>query len=66
VLLSFYWDRFRGAGVVTALVAGLVTTVVWIATGLDTTVTAMGVTFTVAMGSAVLVTLARPAKSVIN
>ncbi len=29
VLLSFYWDRFRGAGVVTALVAGLVTTVVW-------------------------------------
>ncbi|HNR37991.1 MAG TPA: sodium/proline symporter [Acidobacteriota bacterium] len=66
VLLSFYWDRFRGAGVVTALVAGLVTTVVWIATGLDTTVTAMGVTFAVAMGSAVLVTLARPAKSVIN
>lgn len=58
VLLSFYWDRFSSAGVVTALLAGLVTTVAWIATGLDAHVTAMAATFIVAMGSAIAVTLA--------
>ncbi|HOG29306.1 MAG TPA: hypothetical protein PLT35_08500, partial [Vicinamibacterales bacterium] len=60
VLLSFYWDRFCSAGVVTALLVGLLTTIVWIATGLDSRVTAMAVTFAAAMGSAVLVTLAAP------
>jgi sodium/proline symporter len=59
ILLSFYWDRFGSAGVVTALVAGLVTTVVWIVTGLDQQVTARAVTFFVAMGLAVAVTLVR-------
>lgn len=57
VLLSFYWDRFGSRGVVTALLAGLVTTVVWIATGIDQKVTAMAATFFVAIGMAVLVTL---------
>lgn len=60
VLLSFYWNRFCSAGVVTALLVGLITTIVWIATGLDSRVTAMAVTFAAAMGSAVLVTLATP------
>jgi len=64
VLLSFYWDRFGSAGVVTALLAGLVTTVIWIATGLDKTVTAMAATFFVAIGLAVVVTLlGKPAKT---
>ena len=57
VLLSFYWRRFGSRGVVTALLTGLVTTVVWISTGLDRHVTAMAVTFFVSMGAAVLVTL---------
>jgi len=57
VLLSFYWDRFTSAGVVTALVSGLVTTVVWMLAGLEKTVTARAATFVVAMGLAVLVTL---------
>ena len=60
VLLSFYWDRFGSRGVVTALVAGLVTTIVWIATGLDQTITSMAVSFFVAMGAAVVVTLVTP------
>ena len=62
ILLSFYWKRFGARGVVTALVAGLVTTVVWISTGLDTTVTAMAVTFFAAIGTAGLVTLVAPEK----
>jgi len=57
VLLSFYWDRFSSAGVVTALVSGLATTVVWMLAGLEKTVTARAVTFFAAMGLAVLVTL---------
>ncbi len=71
ILLTFYWKRFSSAGLVTALVAGIGTTVVWIAwpkmvlaLGLDSwavdlegTITARAVTFLVAMGAAVLVTL---------
>ena len=60
VLLSFYWDRFGSRGVVTALVTGLITTVVWIATGLDQTITAMAMTFFASIGMAVLVTLMEP------
>jgi sodium/proline symporter len=57
VLLTFYWDRFRAAGLITALVMGLVTTVVWILTGLEKTVTARAMTFFVSIGLAILVTL---------
>jgi sodium/proline symporter len=57
VLLSFYWDRFSSAGVVTALMTGLVTTVAWMLAGLEKTVTARAATFIIAMGLAVLVTL---------
>ena len=60
VLLSFYWDRFGSRGVVTALVTGLITTVLWIATGLDQTITAMAMTFFASIGMAVLVTLMEP------
>lgn len=57
VLLSFYWDRFSSKGIVTALCSGLVTTLVWMLAGLERTLTARAVTFIVAMGLAVLVTL---------
>lgn len=57
ILLSFYWDRFSSAGVVTSLICGLFTTVIWVITGLEQTVTARAVTFIVAIGMAVIVTL---------
>jgi sodium/proline symporter len=57
VLLSFYWDRFSSMGVVTSLVAGLFTTVLWIVTGLEKSVTARAVTFVVAITAAIIVTL---------
>ena len=47
----------RRRGIVTALVAGLVTTIGWMLAGLEKTITARAVTFFVAMGLAVLVTL---------
>ncbi len=57
VLLSFYWDRFNSKGVITALVAGLLTTVVWMLSGLEKIITARAVTFFVALGLAILVSL---------
>lgn len=60
VLLSFYWDRFGSRGLVAALISGLVTTIVWIATGLERQVTAMAVSFFMSMGTAILVTFATP------
>ncbi len=75
ILLSFYWKRFGSAGLITALLAGIVTTVVWIAwpdlmeligrhewaLDLEQTLTARALTFAVAIGAAVVVTLIRPA-----
>ncbi len=57
VLLSFYWDKFNSKGVITALVAGLLTTVVWMLSGLEKIITARAVTFFVALGLAILVSL---------
>ncbi len=57
VLLSFYWKKFNSKGVITALIAGLITTVVWIFTGLEETITARAVTFFVAITLAVIVSL---------
>jgi len=57
ILLSFYWDKFNSNGVITALVAGLITTVVWILTGLEQVITARAVTFFVAITLAIIVAL---------
>ncbi len=57
ILLSFYWDKFNSKGVITSLVAGLLTTVIWIVSGLEKTITARAVTFFVAIGLAIIVSL---------
>jgi len=57
VLLSFYWDRFGAPGVVTALAAGLVSTIVWMLAGWEATLTARASTFVIAITLAVAVTL---------
>jgi sodium/proline symporter len=62
VLLSFYWDRFSSNGVVTALATGLITTIIWIVTGLDALVTARAVTFIAAISMAVIVTFLTTSK----
>jgi hypothetical protein len=41
---------------VTALAVGLAVTIVWIAVGLDQTITARAVTFSASIGAAVIVT----------
>ncbi len=63
ILLSFYWDKFNSNGVITSLIAGLITTVVWILTGLEKTITARAVTFFVAITLAIIVSLLTNKKS---
>jgi sodium/proline symporter len=53
VILSFFWKWFNAWGVV----ASLVTTIVWMRTGLDAIFTARAATFIIAFACAVLVTL---------
>ncbi len=60
VLLSFWWPRYSGRGVVATLVAGLLVTVVWIATGLEKTITARAVTFFAALAAGVVASLVWP------
>ncbi len=66
ILLSFYWDKFNSNGVITSLIAGLFTTIIWILTGLEKTITARAVTFFVAIGLAILVSLITNKKRVLN
>ncbi len=62
IILSFFWKRFNGTGVITALVSGFITTVIWMTTGLDKLFTARAATFSVAFVLAVLVTLISSSK----
>jgi len=57
VILSFFWKRFSGRGVIASLVSGFATTVIWMTTGLDAVFTARAATFVIAFACAVFVTL---------
>ncbi len=57
ILLSFYWKRYSSSGIITALLTGLITTIIWIITGLDKVVTARAITFIMAMILSIVVTL---------
>lgn len=60
VILSFFWKRFSGRGVIAALVSGFIVTVLWMITGWDKIIAATAVTFVVAFVCAVVVTLISP------
>jgi sodium/proline symporter len=57
VILSFFWKRFSGRGVIASLVSGFATTVIWMTTDLDAIFTARAATFIIAFACAVLVTV---------
>ncbi|MGD9380551.1 MAG: sodium/proline symporter [candidate division WOR-3 bacterium] len=57
VILSFFWKRFTGRGVIASLVSGFTTTVIWMTSGLDQVFTARAATFIIAFVCAVTVTL---------
>ncbi len=57
ILLSFCWKRYSSSGIITALLTGLITTIIWIITGLDKVITARAITFISAMILSIIVTL---------
>lgn len=66
VILAFFWDRFSSSGIVATLVAGLVTTIIWITTGLDKVITTRFITFAFALIFGIIFTYIFPKKSEAN
>ena len=57
MLLTFFWKRYHGIPVVLTIIAGLVFTIVWIATGMDEVISSRLMTFIVALLVSVVSTL---------
>ncbi len=62
ITLSFWWKRFSKAGVYAAFIVGIVTTVAWIAIGLDNVLTVRIVSFAIPFPAAVIASLLFPKK----
>jgi sodium/proline symporter len=60
ILLTFFWKRVSGAGVVAALLTGFIGTIIWISTPLEGIVTSRGATLVLALLAGVIVSLAKP------
>lgn len=60
IILSFYWKKCSGMGVVASLVSGFTTTVVWMTSGLYKSFSAMTATFFIALAMTVLFSLLFP------
>ncbi len=57
VILSFFWRRLTGIGVVSALAIGLIFTILWMTTGMDAIITSRAATFFVVLLTAIIVSL---------
>jgi len=63
ILLTFFWKRMSGAGVIAALLTGFISTIIWINTPLEGIVTSRGATLVLALIVGVIVSLAIPEKN---
>ncbi len=61
VLFTLFWKRFHGKATLITIVAGMLFTIIWIATGMDEKFTARILTFVVAGVVAIAATLLFPA-----
>jgi sodium/proline symporter len=66
VLLSFYWKRFSGAGVVAAMLSGFIITVIWMTTGLHQKFSVMVVSFLASLLMGILFALLFPERQVVE
>lgn len=57
ILLTLFWKRFHGRAVVVTIITGMVFTIIWISSGLETLITARVMTFVVATITALISTL---------
>jgi sodium/proline symporter len=60
ITLSFWWKKFSKAGVYAAFIVGIITTVAWIASGLDALLTVRFASFVIPFPAAVIASLLFP------
>lgn len=63
ILLTFFWKKTSGAGVVAALAAGFISSIIWINTGLEELFTSRGATLIIALLAGVIVSILVPEKN---
>lgn len=59
IILSFFWKRFNHRGAVASLIAGSITTIIWMVSGLDKYFSSIAATFLLAFTFAVLFSLVK-------
>ncbi|RKY49861.1 MAG: sodium/proline symporter [Candidatus Neomarinimicrobiota bacterium] len=57
ILLTLFWKRFHGMAVVITIISGMLFTIIWISSGMESRITARFLTFIVALIVAVVSTL---------
>ncbi|MGJ3204888.1 sodium:solute symporter family transporter [Geobacillus thermoleovorans] len=60
ILLSFFWKRYSGIGAIATIVAGFVSTVIWISSPLEAIVSSRFATFAIVLAAGVLFSLLFP------
>ncbi|ANX12405.1 sodium:proline symporter [Fictibacillus arsenicus] len=64
ILLTFFWKRTSGAGIVAAIVTGFISAIVWASTPLEEIITSRASTFFIALLAGVIFSLLMPDKKV--
>lgn len=62
ILMTFFWKRYSSAGVVATVIAGLVSTILWISTPLEEIITSKFTTFFIASFFGIIFSLMLPDK----
>ncbi|GAA0590902.1 sodium/proline symporter [Virgibacillus siamensis] len=62
ILMAFFWKRYSGAGVIATILAGLISTVIWISTPLESIITSKFTTFFIAAFFGIIFSLLMPDK----
>ncbi|MFC4557711.1 sodium/proline symporter [Virgibacillus kekensis] len=62
ILLTFFWKKYSGAGVIATVLAGLFSTILWISTPLETIITSKFTTFFIAAFFGIVFSLLMPDK----
>ncbi|WP_085505557.1 sodium/proline symporter [Thalassobacillus devorans] len=62
IILTFFWKRYSGVGVIATIVSGIVFTVLWISTPLDSIITSRFTTFFIAAFFGIVFSLLFPNK----
>jgi sodium/proline symporter len=62
IILTFFWKKYSGAGVIATIISGFVGTVVWISTPLEEIISSRFTTFVIAMAFGIVFSLLFPEK----